>query len=95
MNLIYILSIITFTNAIRVAIVGSGAAGSTAAYYLTKAAEQNAGDVDIDVFEKRYVAGGSEFLALYIYITLISLGSRVVFPHNNETYDSVELGRFI
>ncbi|TIB71849.1 hypothetical protein E3Q23_03609 [Wallemia mellicola] len=80
MNLIYILSIITFTNAIRVAIVGSGAAGSTAAYYLTKAAEQNAGDVDIDVFEKRYVAGGR---------------SRVVFPHNNETYDSVELGASI
>lgn len=80
MNLIYILSIITFTNAIKVAIVGSGAAGSTAAYYLSKAAEQNDGDVDIDVFEKRYVAGGR---------------SRVVFPHNNETYDSVELGRFI
>lgn len=53
------LSFMAYTHAIRIAIVGAGAGGSSAAYYLTKAARQNGDIIDIDVFEKRYQAGGS------------------------------------
>ena len=43
-----------------VAIVGAGAGGSSAAFYLSRAAKQNGDVIDIDVFESRMQAGGRE-----------------------------------
>ncbi|TIA99996.1 hypothetical protein E3P94_01914 [Wallemia ichthyophaga] len=74
------LCFMAYTHAIRIAIVGAGAGGSSAAYYLTKAARQNGDIIDIDVFEKRYQAGGR---------------SRTVTPYNDSSYSPIELGASI
>lgn len=44
----------------RVAIVGAGAGGSSAAFWISKAKERFGIDVEIDVFEREDYIGGSE-----------------------------------
>lgn len=45
----------------RVAIVGAGAGGSSAAFWIAKAKERFGLDVEVDVFEKSDYVGGSEY----------------------------------
>jgi prenylcysteine oxidase/farnesylcysteine lyase len=45
---------------LRIAIVGSGAGGSSAAFWLAKAKERHRYEYEVDVFEKSDYIGGSE-----------------------------------
>jgi prenylcysteine oxidase/farnesylcysteine lyase len=45
----------------RVAIVGAGAGGSSAAFWIAKAKERYRFDIDIDIFERNDYVGGREF----------------------------------
>lgn len=46
----------------RIAVVGAGAGGSSAAFWIGKARERFGLDVEIDVFEREDYVGGSECL---------------------------------
>ena len=46
----------------RIAIIGAGAGGSSAAFWISKAKERYGIDVDVDVYEKEGYVGGSEWL---------------------------------
>ena len=52
----------------RVAIVGAGAGGSSAAFWISKAKERFGIDVEIDVFERENYIGGSECQLVYCVI---------------------------
>jgi hypothetical protein len=45
----------------RIAIVGAGAAGSSAAFWISKATERLGKDIVVDVFERADYIGGSAF----------------------------------
>ncbi|KAH8831889.1 Prenylcysteine lyase-domain-containing protein [Flagelloscypha sp. PMI_526] len=64
----------------KVAIIGAGAGGSSAAYWIKKAKERFGVDIDIDIFEKSNYIGGR---------------STVVHPYNDPSYRPVELGASI
>ncbi|KAF8319809.1 FAD/NAD(P)-binding domain-containing protein [Clavulina sp. PMI_390] len=65
---------------LRIAIIGAGAGGSSAAYWISKAAERHERVVHVDVFEKSDYIGGR---------------STVVYPHDSKSLPSVELGASI
>ena len=46
----------------RVAIIGAGAGGSSAAFWIAKAKERFGIDVEVDVYDRSNYIGGSEFL---------------------------------
>lgn len=50
----------TTPRGIRVAVVGAGAAGSSAAFWINKATERLGKDISIDVYERYDYIGGSE-----------------------------------
>lgn len=50
----------TKDDAIRVAIIGAGAGGSSAAFWLSKVRERLGVDVSVDVFERADYIGGRE-----------------------------------
>jgi prenylcysteine oxidase/farnesylcysteine lyase len=52
-------------NVSRVAIVGAGAGGSSAAFWISKAKERFGLQVEIDVYEINGYVGGREFLVLH------------------------------
>ncbi|KZT70702.1 FAD/NAD(P)-binding domain-containing protein [Daedalea quercina L-15889] len=64
----------------RIAIIGAGAGGSSAAFWISKAKERFGLDVDVDVYEKNDYIGGR---------------STVGYPYNNTEYEPVELGASI
>ncbi|KAJ3826223.1 Prenylcysteine lyase-domain-containing protein [Lentinula raphanica] len=64
----------------RVAIIGAGAAGSSAAFWISKAQERFGVDVEVDVYEKTSHIGGR---------------SLTIYPHDNDTFKPVELGASI
>ncbi|KAG8751744.1 hypothetical protein FRC14_007636 [Serendipita sp. 396] len=70
----------TYKPALRVAVVGAGAAGSSAALWIHKAAERLEKDIVVDVFERSDYIGGR---------------STVVYPYNDTSNDRVELGASI
>jgi prenylcysteine oxidase/farnesylcysteine lyase len=45
---------------VRIAIIGAGAGGSSAAFWISKAKERYGVSVDVDVYEKEGYIGGSE-----------------------------------
>lgn len=45
----------------RIAIIGAGAGGSSAAFWISKAKERFGVDVEVDVYEKESYIGGREF----------------------------------
>lgn len=51
----------------RVAIVGAGAAGSSAAFWIGKAKERYGVDVLVDVYEKSGVVGGRECFLFLVF----------------------------
>ncbi|PPQ71842.1 hypothetical protein CVT25_006360 [Psilocybe cyanescens] len=64
----------------RIAIIGAGAAGSSAAFWISKAKERFGVDVDIDVYESNAYIGGR---------------STTVYPYNNKSLPELELGASI
>lgn len=49
----------TPTPTTRIAIIGAGAGGSSAAFWISKAKERYGLDVEVDVYEKEAYVGGS------------------------------------
>lgn len=47
-------------NSTRIAIIGAGAAGSSAAFWIAKARERYGLDVEVDIYEKEGYIGGRE-----------------------------------
>ncbi|KAG0699722.1 FAD/NAD(P)-binding domain-containing protein [Suillus ampliporus] len=64
----------------RIAIVGAGAGGTSAAFWISKAKEKFGIDVEIDVYERSDYVGGR---------------STVVYPYNDTTFTPLELGASI
>ncbi|KAF5384742.1 hypothetical protein D9757_006250 [Collybiopsis confluens] len=64
----------------KVAIVGAGAAGTSAAFWISKAQERFGVNIEVDVYEKTSHIGGRTI---------------TVYPHENNTLDPVELGASI
>ncbi|KAI9445486.1 FAD/NAD-P-binding domain-containing protein [Lactarius indigo] len=64
----------------RIAIIGAGAGGSSAAFWIAKAKERSGLDVEIDVYERNDYIGGR---------------STTVYPYNDTAYEPVELGASI
>ncbi|KAJ7693682.1 Prenylcysteine lyase-domain-containing protein [Mycena rosella] len=68
------------TPPIRVAIIGAGAAGTSATFWIAKAQERFGIDVEVDLYEKESYVGGR---------------STVVYPYGNTSLPAVELGASI
>lgn len=83
----------------KIAIIGAGAAGSSAAFWISKAQERFGVDVEVDVYEKTSRVGGSGWPLFIIFIPAVCdptfIGSLTVYPHGNDTFEPVELGASI
>ncbi|KDR85286.1 hypothetical protein GALMADRAFT_51898 [Galerina marginata CBS 339.88] len=64
----------------RIAIIGAGAGGSSAAFWIAKAKERFGVDVEIDVYERNGYIGGR---------------STIVYPYNDSSLPELELGASI
>ncbi|KAG9223147.1 hypothetical protein PLEOSDRAFT_1111305 [Pleurotus ostreatus PC15] len=64
----------------RIAIIGAGAGGSSAAFWISKAKERFGLDVEVDVYEQSSYIGGR---------------STVVYPHDDASLPHIELGASI
>ncbi|KAH9075769.1 FAD/NAD-P-binding domain-containing protein [Lactarius deliciosus] len=64
----------------RIAIIGAGAGGSSAAFWISKAKERSGLDIEIDIYERNDYIGGR---------------STTVYPYNDTAYEPVELGASI
>ncbi|KZT06641.1 FAD/NAD(P)-binding domain-containing protein [Laetiporus sulphureus 93-53] len=64
----------------KIAIIGAGAGGSSAAFWIAKAKQRFGLDVEVDVYEKSNYIGGR---------------STVVYPYDNKELQPVELGASI
>ncbi|KAH0838635.1 FAD/NAD(P)-binding domain-containing protein [Lanmaoa asiatica] len=64
----------------RIAIIGAGAAGSSAAFWLSKAKQRSEIDVEVDVYERESYIGGR---------------STTVHPYGDPAYAPIELGASI
>ncbi|EJT97077.1 FAD/NADP-binding domain-containing protein [Dacryopinax primogenitus] len=69
-----------FTTPLRVAVIGAGAAGSSAAFFLSRGAKRLGREVVIDVYEKENHVGGR---------------STTVYPFDDHTLEPIELGASI
>lgn len=83
----------------QIAIIGAGAGGSSAAFWISKARERFGLDVEIDVYERNDYIGGSEytfhrFIHVFFHHTRY-LGSTVVYPYNDSSLPELELGASI
>lgn len=65
------------TGTPRIAIIGAGAGGSSAAFWIAATKERFGLDVEVDVYEKESYVGGR---------------STIVYPYNDTTLPPVELG---
>ncbi|KAJ7139742.1 Prenylcysteine lyase-domain-containing protein [Mycena epipterygia] len=64
----------------RIAIIGAGAGGTSAAFWISKAQERFGVDVEVDLYERESYVGGR---------------STVVYPYGNTSLPAVELGASI
>ncbi|KAH7883946.1 FAD/NAD(P)-binding domain-containing protein [Phlebopus sp. FC_14] len=67
-------------SAPRIAVIGAGAAGSSAAFWISKAKQRFGIHVDVDVYERASYIGGR---------------STTVYPYNDSTLEPIELGASI
>lgn len=82
----------------HIAIIGAGAGGSSAAFWIAKAKERYGLDVVVDIFERSdYVGGRKLFYWCNSPSALANFfeGSTTVHPYNNTAYEPVELGASI
>ncbi|KAI0063132.1 FAD/NAD-P-binding domain-containing protein [Artomyces pyxidatus] len=68
------------SRAPRVAVIGAGAGGSSAAFWIAKAKERHGLDVEVDIYEQSDYIGGR---------------STTVYPHNDTSLVPIELGASI
>ncbi|KAF8557352.1 FAD/NAD(P)-binding domain-containing protein [Imleria badia] len=64
----------------RIAVIGAGAAGSSAAFWISKARQRSEIDVEVDVYERASYIGGR---------------STTVYPYDDPTHAPIELGASI
>lgn len=81
----------------RIAIIGSGASGSSAAFWIAKARERHGLNVGIDIYEEDAFVGGRKWCGydaalVYCINDGHALGTLSVHPHDNESYPAQELG---
>jgi hypothetical protein len=55
----------------RIAIIGAGAGGSSAAFWIAKAKERSGTNVEIDIYERNDYIGGRESLSMRILPMLV------------------------
>jgi prenylcysteine oxidase/farnesylcysteine lyase len=84
----------------RIAVIGAGAGGSSAAFWISKAKERSNIDVEVDVYERASYIGGRECSCIKSSHGLLVthhelLGSTVVYPYDDSTYAPIELGASI
>ncbi|KAJ7785934.1 Prenylcysteine lyase-domain-containing protein [Mycena metata] len=84
----------------RIAIIGAGAGGSSAAWWISKAKERFGIDVEIDVYDKEsYVGGRAQCAFLFSCSTAQATKSAykgtTVYPYGNTSLPPVELGASI
>jgi prenylcysteine oxidase/farnesylcysteine lyase len=85
----------------RIAIVGAGAAGSSAAFWISKAKERFAAlDVDVDVYERASYVGGRESPKQNKKnkkgsLCFLLLGTTTVYPYGNRSLSPIEIGATI
>ena len=84
----------------RVAIIGAGAGGTSAAFWISKAKERFGLDVEVDVYDKANYIGGREFgfisFKLLVWkLTIVNAGSTTVYPFGDRSLREVELGASI
>jgi prenylcysteine oxidase/farnesylcysteine lyase len=82
---------------LRVAIIGAGAAGSSAAFWLHEASSRLGKNISVDVFERSGYIGGRELLfgpphTFLGYKSNAFTGSTTVYPYDNTSFPPVELG---
>lgn len=65
----------------RIAIIGAGAAGSSAAFWISKAKERSEIDVEVDVYEREPYVGGRECYVQPVRCQLIDV-SVILREHN-------------
>ena len=66
----------------RIAIIGAGAGGSSAAFWISKAKERHGLDVAVDIFERSdYVGGRKLNISNTVQLWLISLKEALQFTH--------------
>lgn len=64
----------------KIAIIGAGAGGSSAAFWISKAKERFGLDIDVEIYDKSPYVGGR---------------STIVYPHDNTSLPPLELGASI
>jgi len=88
----------------RIAVIGAGAGGSSAAFWIAKARERHGLDVEIDIYERNTYIGGSKSQSVRPSVTAMCeltntffnlAGSTTVYPYNDRSYEPVELGASI
>ena len=83
----------------RIAVIGAGAGGSSAAFWLSKARARLGVNFEIDVYESGSYIGGREYSSLRQRSLLKkkkkTSGSTVVHPYDNSSLPELELGASI
>jgi prenylcysteine oxidase/farnesylcysteine lyase len=83
------------TSTPKIAIVGAGVGGTSAAFWISKAKERFGVDVEIDVYERESRIGGSEYQSnLFDCATHanVHLGTVSVHPYNDTNLPAIEIG---
>lgn len=83
----------------RIAIIGAGAGGSSAAFWISKAKERFGLDIEVDVYEREAYIGGRTSKILtstpHSITLMVCIGSTVVYPYENSSLPPLELGASI
>lgn len=83
----------------RIAIVGAGAGGASAAFWIGKAKERYGLNVEIDIFDSNPYIGGRECWhasrVLLLVLRLLLPGSTTVQPYDDSELEPIELGASI
>jgi prenylcysteine oxidase / farnesylcysteine lyase len=81
----------------RIAIIGAGAGGSSAAFWISKARERFGLEVEVDVFDKNSYIGGRMSFYMNVLVQRLHLtsGSTTVYPYDNSSLPPIELGASI
>ncbi|KAF8710277.1 FAD NAD-P-binding protein, partial [Rhizoctonia solani] len=83
------------TDEFKVAIIGAGAAGSSAAFWLSRAKSRLGENITITIYEKSDYIGGRAWPLFILHsnkLTYSIPGSTTVRPYDDETIPTVELG---
>lgn len=87
----------TASTAHRVAVIGAGAGGSSAAFWLGLARLRHGHDIEIDVYDKQGYVGGRAYHPSHRVSAApnFCIGSTTVYPYENTSLPVAELGASI